>query len=400
MHTNKNGHNILQPLSKVPENIRQIKAPYLRLRDAPLSKLDREVRYRLNALQDVFLETSHLQRKQYSKNKLCNIYHFFNQFMLAIIGGFSSNDYFAYGGTDFTSFKDIVRSYIGYFRRWEFRERLNDNFQSNLLWNKILTLRILEHNGLPCSRMRANLFQNKYYLVKDNIVISELDNLANNLGDGEFIFKPACKRWGESVGFASVNRKIQKFQINDNLVSIIDFQNFFIDLSKHEPFLIEEQLYNHKEIKKLSKKSLNTVRVMTCKSKTDSIVPFAAALRYSNSDSIIDNWSAGGFASPIDINTGRVGTPFKKGTKIHPDLKRQKTTKYPIIMIIPFWNDILDISVKAHKIFSKMRSIGWDIAITEDGPVIVEGNDDWDIILPQTIMQTGLWKTDFRKSIF
>jgi hypothetical protein len=36
-----------------------------------------------------------------------------------------------------------------------------------------------------------------------------------------------------------------------------------------------------------------------------------------------------------------------------------------------------------HNYFKDIHSIGWDIAITEDGPVIIEGNDNWEISLVQ-----------------
>jgi hypothetical protein len=36
-------------------------------------------------------------------------------------------------------------------------------------------------------------------------------------------------------------------------------------------------------------------------------------------------------------------------------------------------------SKKLHSFFYGIHSIGWDIAITEDGPVFIEGNDNWEI---------------------
>lgn len=36
-----------------------------------------------------------------------------------------------------------------------------------------------------------------------------------------------------------------------------------------------------------------------------------------------------------------------------------------------------------HKQFYELESIGWDIVITPNGPVILEGNDDWEIGGPQ-----------------
>ena len=41
---------------------------------------------------------------------------------------------------------------------------------------------------------------------------------------------------------------------------------------------------------------------------------------------------------------------------------------------IPYWDDLKKISIKAQKIFHHIKSIGWDIAITPEGPVIIESN--------------------------
>jgi hypothetical protein len=33
---------------------------------------------------------------------------------------------------------------------------------------------------------------------------------------------------------------------------------------------------------------------------------------------------------------------------------------------------------RLHEYLPQIYSIGWDVAIGTDGPIIVEGNDDWD----------------------
>ncbi len=39
--------------------------------------------------------------------------------------------------------------------------------------------------------------------------------------------------------------------------------------------------------------------------------------------------------------------------------------------------------VYRHSMLSPMYSVGWDIAIGEEGPVFIEGNDNWEINGPQ-----------------
>lgn len=41
---------------------------------------------------------------------------------------------------------------------------------------------------------------------------------------------------------------------------------------------------------------------------------------------------------------------------------------------VPYWNEILDMCKKAAKITPEVRYSGWDVAITEAGPIFIEAN--------------------------
>lgn len=47
--------------------------------------------------------------------------------------------------------------------------------------------------------------------------------------------------------------------------------------------------------------------------------------------------------------------------------------------------------MRFHTFLPSIHSIGWDIAITKDGPCFVEGNDNWEVSLVQ-ICSHGLAK--------
>lgn len=71
---------------------------------------------------------------------------------------------------------------------------------------------------------------------------------------------------------------------------------------------------------------------------------------------------------------------LKYGTKVatHPDSK--------IIFgqtEAPRYKEAVEIALKAAQCLYGIRAIGWDIAITADGPIIIEGNDNWEISLNQ-----------------
>lgn len=47
------------------------------------------------------------------------------------------------------------------------------------------------------------------------------------------------------------------------------------------------------------------------------------------------------------------------------------------------YREACELACNAHRCIYGVRAIGWDIAISQDGPVIIEGNDNWEISLQQ-----------------
>ena len=101
--------------------------------------------------------------------------------------------------------------------------------------------------------------------------------------------------------------------------------------------------------------------------------------------------AAGNLAASIDLQTGRVDGPgvysdiTKEDELIHP------VTKTVIIGFeIPFWEECLEVvkSAALHNINN--RSIGWDVAITDEGPELIEANHDWCKLLWQLPVKKGL----------
>ncbi|MBJ6911663.1 hypothetical protein JG661_20565, partial [Vibrio cholerae] len=88
------------------------------------------------------------------------------------------------------------------------------------------------------------------------------------------------------------------------------------------------------------------------------------------------------------------------------DYSRKIYTHHPDTQIcfsgltIPYWNDIIDIVKKAALELPKLRSLGWDVALTENGPILLEVNRDYDILAQQTCTQAfGKNKLFYRELI-
>lgn len=124
--------------------------------------------------------------------------------------------------------------------------------------------------------------------------------------------------------------------------------------------------------------SLNTIRVVTIKSGRQSFSPFAAVLRVGNCGSEVDNWAAGGFVANVDCRSGFILSDFvaKDGSRVitHPFSGFK-----PKGAQIPNWLTVVDLAKKAHAIFPFMRAVGWDVALAKNGPVIIEGNHNFEM---------------------
>ncbi len=138
--------------------------------------------------------------------------------------------------------------------------------------------------------------------------------------------------------------------------------------------LLEEAIVNHPVIAKLNKSSLNTIRIVTFR-KDNKINIVFAGIRIGAEGKEVDNLSQGGSVARIDIETGKISSPFfssstKKVFSTHSDFEI-------IGFQIPYWNELIEYTLKIADKIPQIQSVAWDIAVTEDGPDIIEGNNSY-----------------------
>jgi hypothetical protein len=163
--------------------------------------------------------------------------------------------------------------------------------------------------------------------------------------------------------------------------------------SKDSAIILQRCITNHPALLPISGRGLSTCRIVTIKYPGASPQPALAAYRMPQGAMIADNFTAGGLAAPVDLARGTLGAARQKSRpfvpiNVHPD------GGHPIEgSTVPFWKAALDLAMNAHWEFGEMPSVGWDIAITESGPVLVEGNGGWGVDLAQITHQRPLGDT-------
>lgn len=159
-------------------------------------------------------------------------------------------------------------------------------------------------------------------------------------------------------------------------------------------FIIQPRLVNHPLIKKFSPGCLSTVRILTGIDVAGEVTPLQAVLRIGAKGSIVDNFNAGGLAAPICIESGMLGEFISKAS----EAERSLGTFYPEDAegtVVPYWGRVLEFCVEAHSVFSEYTFIGWDVAILEGGPVLVEANDHPSVDFLQSAGRNPLGLTKF-----
>lgn len=148
-------------------------------------------------------------------------------------------------------------------------------------------------------------------------------------------------------------------------------------------YLVQKILRQHEKMSLMGAASVNTCRIVTVH---DGIKPkvFSAGLRCGTSQSgDVDNSAKGGIIVGIDEGGTLREFGYQKPSygglhKTHPD-----TGVNFLGFEIPFYEEAVDLALRAHSLLEDCPAIGWDVAITPNGPVLIEGNDNYEITLPQ-----------------
>jgi hypothetical protein len=162
-------------------------------------------------------------------------------------------------------------------------------------------------------------------------------------------------------------------------------------------FLFQAMLRPHAELAAIcGSATLSTIRVVLLIDDGEASL-FRAAWKIPAGENQADNfWRKGNLIAPIDVTTGQVGEALR-GTGLeqdrlthHPDTGRAITG-----IVLPDWAELAYLAREATQAFPGMQMQGWDIALTDQGPRLIEVNGVGDYNLPQIAYGRGLLERDF-----
>ncbi len=198
-------------------------------------------------------------------------------------------------------------------------------------------------------------FGRKWILINDN----HIDELKKFFaGGGRYICKPVNGSQGQNIDV------ISDFKSND----INQYEKI---LSKYKNYIIEEWIEQHEDISLLYPDAVNCLRLITV-FQDDEMHILTGGLTL-GVDSEIANGSQKSIICPVNLKTGILDDP---GADANGNIfyEHPITKKKIVGFKIPFWDEIVMLLDKATKIIPQIGYVGWDIAITPNGPILIEGN--------------------------
>lgn len=152
-----------------------------------------------------------------------------------------------------------------------------------------------------------------------------------------------------------------------------DAEEIYKEINKQGDIIAEECVVNHDDLS-FGSGALNSMRILSIYENQRCNIIYAF-FRVGIRNNIVDNLSQGGYISRINLETGMLesnGITMNEQIYINDpvSMKKIKGTQ------IPYWQEALDMIDKASSMIKNVGFVGWDVAISPYGPILIEGNSN------------------------
>ena len=165
-------------------------------------------------------------------------------------------------------------------------------------------------------------------------------------------------------------------------------------------YVFQELVQAHSSLAPAIGKRLGTVRIITMATEAGPVV-FKAAWKLVGQGNVADNfWRPGNMVAGIDLEGGRITkVAHGAGLDLHDDIRHIDNGSDLIGLQVPFWAELKAVAIEGAKLLRNLGLVGWDMGITDKGPVIVEANVMPDMMLVQIATREGILDPRFMELV-
>ena len=171
------------------------------------------------------------------------------------------------------------------------------------------------------------------------------------------IVKPVDGEGGKGV------EKIENINLKEN-------RNLYEKLIKNKQNIVEQCILQHKKLNELYSGSVNSLRMFTFYK--EGKVYFLQAILKIGNGGVVDNFSSGGMYAYVDEKGYVYTEAIDREDNIFAE---HPISKHKIVGFkVPMFEEAVELVKEAGKVVPEVRYVGWDVAISNNGPMIIEGN--------------------------
>lgn len=256
------------------------------------------------------------------------------------------DEYFLFGFQNLTN--EERRKFVSDIERIKFANQLNDAKNDPIYYDKSITYQYYKdfyHRDV----ISASAFNAEEFAVFSEFVEKHTS----------FICKPVDGGCGVGIHIFDMGNR--------------SAEEMFSTLRKQYPghIVIEELIVQQSTMHQLNPSSVNTVRMPTIRF-NDRVEVFYPVLRVGRKGSVTDNAGSGGVVCAVDVQTGTVyaaADEFGNIYETHPD-----SGVNLIGFTVPRWEEAKAMVKELAMIVPNNRYSSWDMALTNDGWVMIEVN--------------------------
>lgn len=199
---------------------------------------------------------------------------------------------------------------------------------------------------------------------------------------------------GQKYIFAKPNHGVGGHGIEKLAVADFPSPAAFLDYVKNKNLLtLEHELTQHPDMARLHPQSVNTLRIVTDRV-GDTVHLAYVTLKAGRGEEFCDNSGQGGVMVRVDPESGKIVSDATDDNyniyECHPDTGvRFKGYQLPMV------REAVAMAKEAALVVPEICHVGWDVAITPEGPALIEGNDypgsDMGQLAPHYPEKHGLW---------
>jgi hypothetical protein len=270
--------------------------------------------------------------------------------------------------------------------------------------DKLISQMVLESNGAPVPRIEAVV--HPFRRFPNAPTLTSPDETARWLRtDAVFPLFSKPVTGVQSMGQAIIDgidteadvlqlRKSEPTPVEDFVREVWEFRG----TSSNDGHIFQELLRPHPELLDLCGPGIGGLRVITQLEKDGPRITHTT-WKIVTGGNIADNfWREGNMVGHVDPLTGEV-LRIVRGTGIHIQVvtEHPDTGKNLLGVTLPDWEEMRNLVLECSALVPKVRLQGWDIALCDRGPVIVEANAGTGFRLHQLSSGKGLMTPEFRK---